>query len=120
MLSGFDVSGSGTPDGKAALLESSPPLTVAQVEQLRNPDARVTLESTSNLPLLSQYTDSYWGIGSGDIPRFACQFWEIPERNRDWKPLHVTSANTCEYTGREQIIDWRKSSLELTLVQNSL
>lgn len=113
VLSGLDVSGSGTPDGKAALLESLPPLTVAQVDQLRNPDARVTLESTSNLPLLSKYADSYWGIGSGDIPRFASQFWEIPELNRNWKPLHVTFANTCEFTGREQIIDWRKSSLAL-------
>jgi hypothetical protein len=117
-LAGFDVSGSSTPDGKAALLEDLPALTVAQVEQLLNPDARVTLESTSNLPLLSKYTDSYWGIGSGDIPRFASQFWEIPELNPSWKPLHVTSANKSEFTGREQIIDWRKSSLELCITDH--
>jgi len=113
LLSGLDVSAKGTATGKANLLETASPVTVTQIGQLKNPDARVTLENSADLPLLLKYADSYWGIGSGDVPRFASQFWEIPDINKNWKPLHVTSAVTCAYTGREQIIDWRKSRLEL-------
>jgi hypothetical protein len=115
LISGLDVSAKGAGQGKSVQLVYAPLLTVLQLGQLKNPDARVTLEDTADVPLLLKYADSYWGIGSGDIPRFACQFWEFPEINEDWKILHVTSAKTCLYTGREQVIDWRKSRLELCI-----
>jgi N-6 DNA Methylase len=115
IVAGLDVSTNGTAQDKAKHLERGSLVTIPQIGQLKNPDARVTLENTADVPLLSKYADSYWGIGSGDIPRFARQFWEFPDINTDWNPLHVTSARTCAYTGREQVIDWRKSRLELCL-----
>ncbi|MEI8183030.1 MAG: hypothetical protein WCG29_10030, partial [Desulfomonile sp.] len=50
---------------------------VEQDKQLENPDARVVLDSGTASQLLGYYTDSYWGLGRGDYPRFGCFFWEI-------------------------------------------
>lgn len=112
-FSGIDVSEVRKPSEKAQNLCNGEVACLQQCDQLKNPDARVTLEGRSDTPLLSKYADSYWGIGSGDIPRFAAQFWEIASIESAWKPLHVTSPILRPFTGREGIIDWRKSSLLL-------
>jgi len=112
-FAGTDASGHTKPSEKAQFLREGDLVNQLQSDQLRNPDARVTLESRSDAPLLSKYADSYWGIGSGDIPRFAAQFWELASITRNWRPLHVTSPITAPFTGREEIIDWRKSRLDL-------
>lgn len=96
---------------KAEALTSVAPAIVNQGGQRKNPDCRVTLEVSSDLPLLSNYADSYWGIGSGDIPRFARCFWELDPSTPGWKLLQVTSPETAAYVGRQGLIDWRLSSL---------
>ncbi len=76
---------------------------IPQVAQLKNPDARVTTEQMANSSLLETLADSYWGIGTGDIPRFIRKCWEL--RKQDcWQWLQTTFSESKEYVAREEMI----------------
>ena len=66
MIVGIDASAPKTIHGKAALLCNSPLLFAGQITQLKNPDARISLDEPSTGELLNKYTDAYAGILSGD------------------------------------------------------
>ncbi len=82
---------------------ATPIRLMKQSDQLRNPDARVTTEPLEQSVLLSQYADSYWGIGTGDIPRFVRQIWEVVDKH-PWHHLQTTFTETLDYTGRDECI----------------
>lgn len=95
-------------DMKSVTLQSMAGPLLSQRDQLTNPDSRIITDQVDrSLPLLAKYADSYWGLGSGDIPRYAAQFWEFPVISMPWQHLQVTFAVTSEYVGREQVVYWR-------------
>ncbi|RRR68859.1 MAG: hypothetical protein EI684_16945 [Candidatus Viridilinea halotolerans] len=92
-----------------------------QFLQLKNPDARVSIDNTvTDFPLLQEYADSYWGLGSGDAVRFARQFWEVDALKEDWVFLQVTFSPTKPYSGREQILLWQNGQSEMIKLSEEL
>lgn len=113
LIIGIDGSAPKSAQEKANILCSSLLLSAFQNNQLKNPDARVALEDITHSHLLSEYADSYWGLGSGDSTRFSCYFWEIPKLGDKWEFLQSTNKNTQFYAGRENILLWENGQGQL-------
>ena len=113
LIRGIDVSELRTSSEKASALIATDISSVDQARQLNNPDARVTFEDRDNTPLLSDYANSYWGLGSGDGLRFARNFFEIPQISDDWEFLNCSFNETIPYTGMQEIVFWQNASGEL-------
>lgn len=103
---GWDATKLKTPNDKARGLLELPPLFVRQLDQLKNPDARIGLSAASDLPLLSKYAGSYVGLQNGDTPRFVFCFWEIAGLNSIWSPFQLPCNVPKPFTGREGILRW--------------
>ena len=63
---------------------------MVQDRQLQNPDARVALDTLEEQSLLSDYADSYLGLGTGDFEKFGRTFWEFPQRTDHWSYLQCS------------------------------
>ncbi|MFZ5766275.1 MAG: DUF559 domain-containing protein [Thermodesulfobacteriota bacterium] len=113
LIRGIDVSDIHSSSEKALALIAADIFSVDQARQLNNPDARVTFEDRDNTPLLSDYANSYWGLGSGDGLRFARNFFELPQINDDWEFLNCSFNETIPYTGMQEIVFWQNASGEL-------
>ncbi len=115
-IAGLDVSSVKRPDEKAALLRGDQPIEVVSVlqsEQLKNPDAAITLTTSAAHSYLSEYADGLVGILNGDCERFERVFWEVPERRPRWEFEQSTIDSTCLYGGRQKIILWDNGDGEL-------
>ena len=113
-ISQIDVSIAQIPGDKAKLLRSAPVQYLSQAATVLNPDSRISVGNVQrDLPLLSKYADSYWGLGSGDVPRFCRQFWEVDHLGADWTYLQVTFSDTLPYAGREQVVYWQDGQGDL-------
>ncbi len=113
LLRGIDASAPKTVQEKADILEKGQLAIISQKLQLDNPDARVTFEERNDTSLLSNYADSYWGLGSGDRLRFCRTFFEIPFINDDWEFLHITFTKTMPHTGMQEVVFWQNGCGEL-------
>lgn len=113
LLSGLDVSAPRTAREKAEQLLTAEIKQVEQGKQLGNPDARVALEESEDCNLLEHYTDSYWGLGSGDYPRFGRCFWEIKLPNNDWIYQLSTVIQIKYYGAREHVLYWQDGNGDL-------
>ncbi len=106
MMYGLDVSDYRTPAEKAERLAQSAIQGVEQARQLKNPDARVTLDQAADTSLLDEYTSSYQGITTGDNPRFIFAFWETHGIYGAWKTFQSTGDETGHFGGRHQVFLW--------------
>ena len=107
LMHGIDVSDYSIPSEKAAFLQKKTILGVEQAGQLRNPDARVALDESTNVALLSKYAEGVHGFGSKDSPAFFRQFWEITRSSEDWQFLQTTVGNSHAWRGCEQVVYWQ-------------
>ncbi len=107
-LTGIDVSGVATPNKKAEALRRSELVAVSQLAQLSNPDARIVLADRSDMPLLSERTDSLVGLQTGDDPRYCTHFWQLPRRDaRVWEFLQNTLDDSgALYNGLTGLVRW--------------
>lgn len=103
-LVGIDASVHRSASQKAALLRERPLQIAEQAAQLRNPDARITLEGENTIQLLASYASGLAGIMNGDSPRFQRQFWELSSRGPEWVFQQTTVDQTLHFGGRELII----------------
>ena len=76
LIHGLDVSAFRAPHEKAAALQTQPVQTVSQKKQLKNPDARVTLEEGGDISPLERYSLSMRGIVAGDKDKWVRFYWE--------------------------------------------
>lgn len=100
MLHGVDVSSPKTAEEKAAQLLIQIVKSVAQINQLDNPDARIVLTTIAQGPLLCDKADFGKGSTTGDKPRFMVGFWEllkISDRNNMWLD---SPSNSEPWSGR--------------------
>ena len=96
---GVEASSQKSPEEKSLELASGKARTVQQAAQLKNPDARVTFESSSELPLLSKHAYCFQGSSMMDMERLRPCFWEIQHYEKQWD-LHLSSPNgESDYTG---------------------
>ncbi|SAK86119.1 Eco57I restriction-modification methylase domain-containing protein [Caballeronia ptereochthonis] len=109
-LCGLDASEPKSGREKASLLREGKLLAVSQKVQLENPDARITLGESSELPLLERYAQSFQGITTGDNPRYIQCFWEHGAWGGAWMSLQSTGDETAPFVGREQIFLWESGA----------
>lgn len=105
-FSGIDAADPRTVKEKAGLLRDAEIKTLVQREQLKNPDARVSLDKLARMKSLSHYTDAYAGIQSGDYPCYGRFFWELPVLLSGWVFQQSTVKNTQLFGGREHVLLW--------------
>ena len=110
IMRGLDVSESRTPAEKAVGLWTAEIKSVKQAKQLENPDARVVLEKTSNLPKLKRYAECFAGVLNGDSPRFQKQFWELIDRSDLWTFQQTTVQTNKPFGGLELILYYDKKN----------
>ena len=103
---GLDGSEFRTPSEKAAWIREGEILSVEQFQQLRNPDARVTLELSSSETLLEKYAHAPNGMHGGDSPRFRLYFWEVAYGNSVWCRFQTPVDETIDYGGRQRVFFW--------------
>lgn len=112
-IRGVDVSEPRTAAEKAAGLLADDVKSVEQGRQLENPDAVVTFEEPSTLPLLADIAKFGKGSTTGDGPRFLLNIWEYPEI----KKHHVYWLNSpiegIEWSGRSQVCKTHLNDPEL-------
>lgn len=104
LIHGLDVSAFRAPHEKAAALQTQPVQTVSQKKQLKNPDARITLEEGEGIELLLKYANSYQGISPADFPRFGRFIWENYKLSKEWTFWQSTVADCIQFGGRELTI----------------
>jgi len=106
VMVGIDASNTRTLNEKVIQLSKSPLQFVEQDAQLRNPDARISLEKAGQSKLLEQYAFSPRGIVSGDTEYWIKCFWEVPMPYKAWRFLQSTVEANQLFGGREHIINW--------------
>jgi hypothetical protein len=76
-FTGQSVANEKNPESKAEVIRSGSITVFTQFEQLKNPDAIVTVESLGSGTLLQEYATAYEGAKTVDIERFRHLFWEL-------------------------------------------
>ncbi|WP_229458795.1 BREX-1 system adenine-specific DNA-methyltransferase PglX [Massilia glaciei] len=110
-LCGLDASPPKSALEKAALLRGGAEVvSVSQIGQLKNPDARVALELIESSGLLIERTSSIEGLSTGDGPRFVTHFWEVLWRDGNWEPFIQNVEQIRLYGGRSDVIRWEQGS----------
>ena len=110
LIIGFDASETRDPTAKGSLLLCSVPSTVLQGGQFRNPDARLMLSESDDLPLLEEHGTAFQGIATADYPRFGRYFWELPGCLEGWVFQQSTVEVSDFYSGRENIFYWENGA----------
>jgi hypothetical protein len=118
----LDVSQEKTPSAKSSAVTQNQINQLLQVNQLTNPDSRITTDEITSGELLSLIADYGKGSTTGDRPRFLACFWELPQIKPDialWldspkKPdlwagrEHVTTVPITSAQMREQLGCWMR------------
>lgn len=117
MFTGVDASVSRSALIKAIEIIESSLLIVDQDSQLRNPDARVSLEPTEASDLLEKYAGAYQGIKTGDDPRFRRFFWEVGSIRVGWKTIQGTVEKSQLFGGMQGIVRWENEGRDLARLQ---
>jgi hypothetical protein len=108
-LFGIDVSQTISVPLKDSNLKNKEIILCDQLQQLKNPDARISLEKLSQDPLLSVYSYSYHGLTTGDKPRMNLLLWELKNINSDvWIYYQGTVKSNILYGGANSLLRWEK------------
>ena len=106
-IRGVDVSEPRTASEKAEMLIGGEVKSVSQDDQLKNPDASVTLEKISSLCFVSSYAQPYKGLGTGDDPRYRKRFWEVNFSNSSWIVFRSAPSKFSTWgEGNEDVLKW--------------
>lgn len=118
-IRGVDVSEPRTAVEKAAGLLADEVKSVAQGNQLENPDSRISLEVEADLPLLNKYAKGLVGIQTGDDPRYIFGFGEVDWLSNSWEPMQGTPSIYAEYAGQSSVLRWENGSGSLSLAKGA-
>ncbi|MCI0541634.1 MAG: BREX-1 system adenine-specific DNA-methyltransferase PglX [Verrucomicrobiales bacterium] len=110
---GLDVSGEEGCLRKAEGLGHSPLNLLVQVDQVKNPDSRITTEPLAGGELLSKVADFGKGSTSGDRPRFLVCFWELASMTEQNVPWLDSPNEKDAWSGREHVTTVKLDSPEL-------
>jgi len=117
IISGVDVSEQKAVEEKAMGLVEGEIKRVGQEEQLKNPDARIALETKDDVQLLAEYANSFQGISPADLLRFGRTFWES-HASGTWIYWQSTQSSTLFYAGRELLL-WYDAVEEKANLENT-
>jgi hypothetical protein len=105
-LAGLDASEPRVAAGKAAHLLERECASAPQKDQLRHPDARVSLDNIGHHALLEAIATNHQGLSTGDNPRFRRLHWEVSGFGALWEPEQSTVEESEHYGGRSGIVLW--------------
>jgi hypothetical protein len=88
---------------------------IRQMSQLKNPDFAIInkIETEKQEKLLSDYSDCYVGITTGDTTRFIRKFWEIINKQDKWFDLQANVEGDEDFTGFSSLLLWENGIGEL-------
>lgn len=109
LISGIDSSGFRKAYEKSRSLSRDEMKSIAQEDQLTNPDARITLSEKSDEKLLSEIAQTGTGAQTFDTPRFLSCFWEQQniEINKYTK-CQSTVEKIQHYGGQSYLLKWEE------------
>lgn len=113
IISGLDAAEPRQPLKKAKLLQEGEVKRVGQAKQLENPDSRIVLKETLDVPLLLQYASCLQGTTTGDNLKYVLQFWELPVLIKEWELFQATVETSRLFGGRSNILRWQSGTGEL-------
>ena len=102
----IDVSDHDAPFSKGGALRAAGVSAFLQLDQLANPDSRVTLEDPSQAPRLGDVAKSTEGLSAGDGDRFILKFWESVFSKGAWQFLQSAPPANGYYLGLTDIVKW--------------
>ncbi len=112
-LRGLDCSDLRAPEDKARAMMGADLRSIRQSVVMNNPRSIVTFESLeSEFPRLESYVESYQGIVTGDISRFAQNFWEQQEWKKEWRALKAPIQDEVDQ-GLTDILFWQGGTGQL-------
>lgn len=103
---GINASERSDPLSKSMDLQKECLASAMQQDQSKNSDFRITLESSSDTTLLSEFATDHQGLSTGDNPRFRQRFWEVPCFGDLWEAEQSSVENHSHYAGRSGIVMW--------------
>lgn len=106
-LIGLDVSDAPNAAAKDETLKTTELKTVNQMEQLGNPDARISLDRLNlDTKLVGYYATTFEGLSTGDAPRYIIFPWEIPDKRNEWEFYAGASQLNLNYNAFNQLLRW--------------
>lgn len=104
----WEISGS---KAKSESIKTHEIKIVRQIEQIKNPDYRITTEAIDRGGLLSNAAEGLHGQGTFDKSCFVFQFWEISNFGDIWIPQQSTpSKRELSNYGASQIFRWEQGT----------
>ncbi len=111
-LRGIDTKAFIGVDKKSSCLMTEPINSVLQSDQLSNPDARIHLGGRNDLDLLSNVTDSFLGLGTGDFSKFGRCVWEFDAPQPEgWAQLQSAPNLSDDFVGMSYLVAWDESTM---------
>lgn len=111
-IRGLDVSELRTAGKKAEQLLDAEIMSVRQVMQLENPDARVVLDETVRIETLELYASGLQGVSTSDNLRFRRKFWELLYFDDDWSMFQGGVDFSQPYGGGDSFF-WLSKLIEI-------
>jgi hypothetical protein len=105
-FAGLDANNALDPSGKAAVLVGGEVRLLAQAGQRNNPDARIVLGNGISEELLKNFSDSRYGLRTGDGARLINFFWEQRLEEGRWRFHQGVPDKSGYYRGRESVLLW--------------
>ena len=108
-IHGLDVTDSSTTAEKAVKLREGEIGSVTQVRQLENPDARIVVDATPSISLLSEFADALVGLQTSDDAMFVIAYWELRFIDKGvWEYLQSTPERFAETDGLSWLVRWER------------
>jgi hypothetical protein len=95
-------------NSKPSVLSDGTFTLIVQLNQTKQPDARITLVDVSSASLLKDFADSFQGTTTGDNPRFILKFWELPSVTREWACFQMAPETPLYVTACEHVLRWEE------------
>lgn len=115
-IMGIDLGAFHEPIEKAGAAMRVSTVELWQIEQKRNPDSVIILDSLgSSLGRLSNFADVFQGVGTTDLPHFVIEFWETVAINEVWEPYQKAPKETG-ISGFSGILRWEQGMGDLAQI----
>jgi len=113
---GLDAAQEKSPAEKQVALQSANLLSVAQAEQLRNPDAAIIFGDAGRAQKrLAEYADVFQGVSTTDMPRYVAHFWELAVISGAWEAFHMSPDKTG-LSGMRGVLKWEQGRGDLSKI----
>lgn len=113
VFSGMDANEPRGSAEKAAALKTFSLKSYSQAVQRSQPDSRIVLGELADGISLESVADCYYGICTGDSPRFTAAFWEVLALGAHWRRFQDAPAGIEKFEGCENLLRWGQDGTEL-------